>query len=88
MVHVVFIGQQLGAGRIFIDVNGVNADAFEHGYQPSCRDAVEQAKGIGRQQRFVIGAGSPTTRETGPERLRKYGEFMQKELARISPSRG
>ena len=52
------------------------------------RDAVEQAKGIGGQQRFIIGAGSPTTRETGPERLRRYGEFMQSVLAEISPPRG
>ena len=52
------------------------------------RDAEEQAKGIGQKQRFVIGAGSPTTRATGPGRLKKYGEFMRKELARISPPRG
>ncbi|MHC4981621.1 MAG: uroporphyrinogen decarboxylase family protein [Planctomycetota bacterium] len=52
------------------------------------RDAAEQARGIGKQRRFAICAGSPTTWATGPQRLRRYGEFMRKALAEIAPPLG
>jgi len=51
-------------------------------------DAAEQAKGIGREKRFAICAGSPTTHATGPKRLRAYGEFMRTALAEIVPPGG
>jgi uroporphyrinogen-III decarboxylase len=51
-------------------------------------DAIKQARGIGEQQRFAICAGSPTTWNTGPERLRKYGEFMRRTLAELRPPTG
>ena len=64
-------------------------DIIERGDEEAWRrDALEQAKGIGRQQRFVVCAGSPTTWATGPGRLLKYGRFMQSALAQISPPRG
>ncbi|MHC4502996.1 MAG: uroporphyrinogen decarboxylase family protein [Planctomycetota bacterium] len=44
-------------------------------------DAIEQARGIGERRRFAICAGSPTTWNTPPERLKEYGEFMQRTLA-------
>ena len=64
-------------------------DVIERGDEQIWRcDALAQAKGIGKQQRFVVCAGSPTTWATGPGRLRRYGEFMQETLAEINPPRG
>ncbi|MFC1600920.1 uroporphyrinogen decarboxylase family protein [Candidatus Sumerlaeota bacterium] len=51
------------------------------------QDAREQARGIGEQRRYAICAGSPTTWATGPERLRRFGEFMRQELAQLAPPR-
>lgn len=52
------------------------------------QDALEQARGIGEQQRYVICAGSPTTWATPPDRLRRYGEYTRGVLAEVSPPRG
>jgi len=49
------------------------------------QDAVEQARGVGRQRRYAICAGSPTTWNTGPARLRRFGEFMREVLAGLVP---
>ncbi len=49
------------------------------------QDALRQARGVGEQRRYAICGGSPTTWATGPERLRRFGDFMRKELARIVP---
>lgn len=51
------------------------------------RDALEQARGIGKEQRFVICAGSPTTWATSPDRLRRFGESTRGVLAEIAPPR-
>jgi len=52
------------------------------------RDAMEQARGVGRQRRYAICAGSPTTWATGPQRLHRFGEFTRKVLAEIVPPLG
>jgi len=49
------------------------------------QDAVEQARGVGRQRRYAICAGSPTTWNTGPERLRRFGEITREFLAELVP---
>jgi len=49
------------------------------------QDAIEQSRGIGEQRRFAICAGGPTTWNTGPERLRRFGEFMRDALADLAP---
>lgn len=49
------------------------------------RDAREQARGVGSQRRYAICAGSPTTRATTPQRLRRFGEFTRKALAELVP---
>lgn len=51
------------------------------------QDAVDQARGVGKQRRYAICAGGPTTWKTRPERLRRYGDFMRKALADIVPPR-
>jgi len=51
-------------------------------------DAVEQARGVGDQRRYAICAGSPTTWATGPDRLRRFGEFTRGALAEIVPPLG
>ncbi len=52
------------------------------------QDAIEQARGIGEQRRYIICAGSPTTWDTTPDRLRRYGEFTQEVLAELVPPLG
>lgn len=49
------------------------------------KDAVEQARGVGRQRRYAICAGSPTTWNSGSERLRRFGAFMRKALSEVVP---
>ncbi len=51
------------------------------------RDALEQARGIGKEQRFVVCSGSPTTWATSPNRLRRFGEFTRSVLTEIAPPR-
>ncbi|MCE5328449.1 MAG: hypothetical protein LLG01_18770 [Planctomycetaceae bacterium] len=51
-------------------------------------DAAEQARGIGKQRRFAICAGSPTTWATTPQRLKRYGEVVGQTLAKIVPPLG
>jgi len=52
------------------------------------QDALEQARGVGKQRRYAICAGSPTTWATTPDRLRRYGEFTRKVLAEVVPPPG
>jgi len=49
------------------------------------QDAAEQARSVGEQRRYAICAGSPTTWNTGPERLRRFGEFTREVLAELVP---
>ncbi len=49
------------------------------------KDALEQAKGIGKERRYVICAGSPTTWATTPKRLRSFAEFTRNVLAKVAP---
>ena len=51
-------------------------------------DAEDQARGIGEQRRFLICGGSPTTWATTPDRLKRYGAFMQQALAKLAPPPG
>ena len=48
-------------------------------------DAHHQAKAIGKQKRFGVGHGTPTTWKTSPARYRRYIDFMRSELASIVP---
>jgi len=52
------------------------------------KDALEQAKGVGKERRYAICAGSPTTWATTPDRLRSFGEFTRKVLAEVVPPLG
>ena len=52
------------------------------------QDALEQARGVGKQRRYAICAGGPTTWATTPDRLRRYGEFTRKVLAEVVPPLG
>jgi uroporphyrinogen-III decarboxylase len=49
------------------------------------QDAIEQARGVGEQRRYVICAGSPTTWATTPDRLRRFGEYTRRVLAEVVP---
>ena len=49
------------------------------------RDALEQARGVGEQRRYAVCASGATTWATGPERLRRFGEFTRKVLAEVAP---
>jgi len=52
------------------------------------QDALEQARGVGKQRRYAICAGSPTTWATTPARLRHYAEFTRGVLAEVAPPLG
>ena len=52
------------------------------------QDAMEQALGVGKQRRYAICAGSPTTWATTPARLRHYAEFIRGVLAEVVPPLG
>jgi len=52
------------------------------------QDALEQAKGVGKQRRYAICAGSPTTWATTPARLQHFGEFTRNILAEVAPPLG
>ena len=52
------------------------------------QDALDQSRGVGKQRRFAICAGSPTTWATTPSRLRRFGEYMRAALAEIVPPLG
>ena len=49
------------------------------------RDALEQAKAVGKQRRYAIGAGTPLTWATSPERFRRFTAFTQDVLADAAP---
>ena len=49
------------------------------------KDALEQAKGVGKERRYAVCAGSPTTLATTPARLRSFAEFTRKVLAKVIP---
>lgn len=52
------------------------------------KDALEQAKGVGKERRYAICAGSPTTWATTPARLRAFAEFTRKVLGKVVPPQG
>lgn len=52
------------------------------------QDALEQARGLGEQRRYIINAGGPTTWATLPARLRRFGEFTREVLAEVAPPSG
>ena len=52
------------------------------------QDALEQARGVGEQRRYVICAGSPTTWATTPARLRRFGQYTRRVLAEVVPPLG
>ena len=52
------------------------------------RDALEQAKAVGQQRRYAIGAGTPLTWATSPERFRRFAEFTRQVLAEVVPPLG
>ena len=52
------------------------------------KDALEQAKGVGKERRYAICAGGPTTWATTPARLQAFGEFTRNVLGRIAPPQG
>lgn len=78
----------LGEG-VCLFSNSPILQVIEQGSEDDWRaDAARQVAGIGREQRFAICAGSPTTWNTGPKRLKRYGEVMREALAQWSPPRG
>ncbi len=55
---------------------------IEQGDEARWREAaLAQAKAVGRQRRYAIGAGTPITWETGPERFKRFGEYTRQVLA-------
>jgi len=52
------------------------------------QDALEQARGVGEQRRYIICGGSPTTWATDPDRLRRFGEYTRRVLAEVVPPLG
>lgn len=66
--------------------NSLIRQVIEEGDEAAWRaDAADQARGIGRQRRYAICAGSPTTWNTGPRRLHDYGAFTRAALADLAP---
>ena len=68
-----------------------NADAvrvIERGDEQTWhRDALEQAKAVGRQHRYAIGSGTPITWATHPSRFRRFAEYTGRVLAEaVSPT--
>ncbi len=62
---------------------------IEQGTEDTWRqDALEQAKGVGKERRYAICAGSPTTWATAPARLRAFAEFTRNVLAKVVPPLG
>ena len=49
------------------------------------KDALEQAKAIGKQRRFGIGAGTPITWTTHPSHFRHFVDFTRAKLAELVP---
>ncbi|KKL14727.1 hypothetical protein LCGC14_2512770 [marine sediment metagenome] len=69
--------------------NSLIRQVIEQGSEDVWRkDALEQAKGVGRERRYAICAGSPTTLATTPKRLRRFGEFTRNVLDQAVPPRG
>ena len=59
---------------------------IEQGDEEAWRgDALEQARGIGDQHRYMVCAGSPTTWATKPARIRRFGEYMRDALGELAP---
>lgn len=59
---------------------------IEQGDEAAWRaSALEQAKAIGKQHRYVIGHGTPITWKTSPERFRRFAEFTRGILAEVAP---
>lgn len=80
--------QVLGEGMCLFS-NSPILQVIERGSEDDWRaDAARQAAGIGREQRFAICAGSPTTWNTHPKRLKRYAQVMREALAQLSPPRG
>ena len=66
--------------------NSLIRQVIEQGTEDVWRkDTLEQAKGVGKERRYAICAGSPTTWATTPKRLRRFGEFTRKVLAKVVP---
>jgi len=62
---------------------------IEEGTEDAWRqDAREQAKGVGKERRYAICAGSPTTLATTPARLRSFAEFTRNVLTKVVPPLG
>jgi uroporphyrinogen-III decarboxylase len=58
---------------------------IEQGDEPTWHQAaLEQAKAIGRQRRYAIGAGTPITWATGPARFKRFAEYTRQVLAEAS----
>jgi len=61
-------------------------DVIERGDEATWRRAIEeQARGVGKQRRYGLCNGTPTTWATPPERLRQFGDFARRTLAEITP---
>ena len=82
---IVKVRQALGE-EVCIFSNSHSITVVEQGDEEVWReDAHHQAKAIGKQKRFGIGHGTPTTWNTSPARYRRYIDFMRTELASIVP---
>jgi len=55
---------------------------IEQGDEATWRQAaLEQAKAVGKQRRYAIGAGTPITWATGPARFKRFVEYTRQVLA-------
>lgn len=82
---IVKVRQALGE-EVCIFSNSHAITVIEQGDEAVWReDAHHQAKAIGKQRRFGVGHGTPTTWKTSPQRYRRYIDFMRGELASIVP---
>jgi len=51
------------------------------------QSALEQAKAVGKQRRYVIGQGTPISWATSPDRFRRFIDFTRNALAELAPPR-